>query len=101
MKPLPEGFSRYDSADYLTEADLAEYLKACTEEADAEPKLLLHALSVVARVRNKAALARDAGMSRAGLYRALAPEGNPSFATVQSIAKGLGLKIAFVVEGAV
>ena len=98
-KNLPEGFAPYDTADYLTtEAEIAEYLKACAEYDD--PKLMLNALNVIARVRNKAELVRDVGMSRPGLYRALAPGANPSFSTVQAIAKGLGLKITFSVASA-
>jgi probable addiction module antidote protein len=99
MKTLPPGFAPYDTADYLsTEADISEYLKACSEYDD--PKLMLNALNVIARVRNKAALAREVGMSRPGLYRALTPGANPSFSTVQAIVKGLGLKITFDVASA-
>ena len=50
MKNLPEGSAVFDTADYLnTEADIAEYLKACAEYDD--PKLMLNALNVIARVR--------------------------------------------------
>lgn len=96
MKKLPDAISPYDTADCLhTEADIARYLKACAEYDD--PKLMLNALNVIARARNKAELARDVRMSRPGLYRALAPGANPSFSTVHSIAKGLGLKVTFAV----
>ena len=64
MKNLPDGFTRYDTADYLnTEAEIAEYLKACAEYDD--PKLMLNALNVIASVSNKAELARDV---RGSLY---------------------------------
>lgn len=47
----------------------------------------------IARARNMSQLAKDAGMTRAGLYKALFPDGNPSFATVAKVAKAPGLKV--------
>lgn len=89
---MAEKFSRYDTADYLgTEEDIRLYLEACQEEGD--PALILAALGDIARARNMTALAKDAGLTRAGLYKALSPEGNPSFSTVAGVAKALGLKI--------
>ena len=91
---MTEKFSHYDSADYLeTEEDIRLYLEACQEEGGDDPAFIAHALGVVARARNMSQLARDSGLTRAGLYKALSPEGNPSFATVQKVAKGLGLKL--------
>jgi probable addiction module antidote protein len=89
-------FSRYDSADYLeTEADIAAYLAAVMAEGDDDPAYVTRALGVVARARNISQLARDTGMSREGIYKALSDDGNPSFATVARIARALGLRIAF------
>ncbi len=89
---MAEKFSRYDTADYLeTEEDIRLYLEACQEDGD--PALIAAALGDIARARNMSQLARDAGMTRAGLYKALSPDGNPSFATVAKVAKALGLKI--------
>jgi probable addiction module antidote protein len=85
--------SRFDAADYLlTEEDMAAYLAECAEGDD--PRLVAHALGAIARARNLSQLARDTGMTRAGLSRALAHDGNPSFATVSKVAKALGLKIS-------
>ncbi len=87
-------FSHYDSADYLeTEEDIRLYLEACQEEGGNDPAFIAHALGVVARARNMTQVAKAAGMTRAGLYKALSPGGNPSFATVHKVAKALGLKI--------
>ena len=84
----------YDSAAYLrSEADIAAYLSAVAQEGDAA--LLIHALGVVARARGMSRLARDSGVSRVGLIKALSPTGNPSFATVAKAAKALGLAIRF------
>lgn len=90
-------FSHYDTADYLkTDEDIAAYLEAVAEEGADDPAFLAHALGVVARARNMSQLARDTGISREGLYKALSGEGNPSLATVTKVAKALGLKLTFV-----
>jgi probable addiction module antidote protein len=82
----------WDSAAHLkTEEDIQLYLEACLEEDD--PALLVHAFGVIARSRNMSQLARDTGMSREGLYKALSPGGNPSFDTVARVAKALGFKL--------
>ena len=86
----------WNSAAYLeTERDIAAYLDACVEEAGDDPAFLAHALGVVARARNMSQLARDTGLTREGPYKALAADGNPSFATVLKVANALGLKISF------
>jgi probable addiction module antidote protein len=90
-----ETFARYDSADYLrTEADIAAYLEAVMEEGGDDPAYIAHALGVVARARNMSELAREVGMSRVGLNKALSGEGNPRLSTVLKIAKALGLRIS-------
>ncbi len=92
---MAEKFSRYDTADYLeTEEDIRLYLEACQEEGD--PALVAAALGDIARARNMSQLAKDVGMTRAGLYKALSPDGNPSFATISRVAKALGLKVTIV-----
>ncbi len=85
----------YSSADYLkSEEDIAAYLAEIPEDDD--PVLIAHALGVVARARNMSQLARDTGLTRVGLTKALAPDGNPSFSTITKVAKALGLRIMFV-----
>lgn len=89
-----EKFSRYDVVDYLkTEEDLAAYLEACMEEAGDDAAYIAAALGDIARARGMAQLAKDTGISREGLYKALSPEGNPSLATVLKVVKALGLKL--------
>lgn len=89
-------FSRYDSADYLeTEDDIAAYIEAAMDEGGGDPAYVTRALGVVARARNISQLARDTGLSREGIYKALSEDGNPSFATVAKIAQALGLKVSF------
>lgn len=89
---MAERFSRYDTAEHLkTAEDRALYLDACLEEGD--PKLITHALGVIARARGMSQLARETGISREGLYRALSAEGNPEFATVLKVIQALGVKL--------
>lgn len=89
-------FSSYNSADYLkTEADIAAYVEAVMEDGGDDPAYVAHVLGVVARARNLSQLARDVGMSRQGLDKALSPEGNPSFATIAKVARALGLRLTF------
>ncbi|MGQ0621199.1 MAG: addiction module antidote protein [Panacagrimonas sp.] len=91
-----ESFSRYDTADYLkTEDDVTAYLEAVMEEGGDDPAFIARALGVVARARNMSQLARDTGLTREGLYKALSGEGNPSFATVMKVARALGLRMTF------
>ncbi|MEM9090397.1 MAG: addiction module antidote protein [Cyanobacteria bacterium P01_F01_bin.53] len=86
--------TRWDSAEHLqTEEDMQLYLEACLEEAEGDPALIVHALGVIARAKNMSQLSRETGLSREGLYKALSPEGNPTFATVSKVAKALGLKL--------
>jgi probable addiction module antidote protein len=86
--------TRWDSAEYLkTEEDIQLYLEACLEEADDDPAYIVHALGVIARAKNMSQLARDTGLTREGIYKALSTEGNPTFATVAKVAKALGLQI--------
>ncbi|WP_462325931.1 addiction module antidote protein [Desulfoplanes sp.] len=86
--------TRWDSAEFLeTDEDIQLYLEACIEESGDDPAFIVHALGVIARARNMSQLARDTGLTREGLYKALSPDGNPTFATVAKVAKALGLQI--------
>lgn len=93
---MPLKTTRWDSAQHLkTEADIALYMEAVMEEGSDDPAFIAHALGVVARARNMSQLARDAGMTREGLYKALSGQGNPSLATVMKVAHALGLRLSF------
>ena len=87
---------RWNSVEYLkTDKDIQSYLDAVLEEGGDDPAFIVHALGVIARAKNMSQLARDSGLSREGLYKALSEEGNPTFATVAKVAKALGLQIRF------
>ena len=96
MSTPVESFSPFAAADYLTSVDdVVAYLEAVVEQADDDPALIAQALGAVARSRNVSDLAPRAGMSREGLYKALSGDGNPSFATVLTLSKALGLRVHF------
>lgn len=85
----------YDTADYLkTEEDMALYLGACLEEAGDDAAFIAHALGDIARARGMTQLAKDTGLGRESLYKALSGEGNPSFATILKVMHALGLRLA-------
>ena len=87
--------SVWDSADYLkTEEDINDYLEAAFQDGGADPEYILHVLGVVARAKNMSQLSRDTGMSREGLYKALAADGNPSFKAIAKVSNALGLKLS-------
>jgi probable addiction module antidote protein len=89
-----EKFSEFDAADYLkTEEDIAAYLQAATEDDD--PRTLFAALGDVVRARNVSRVAREAGLTREGIYKALSPDGNPSFATFWKVANALNVGFHF------
>jgi probable addiction module antidote protein len=91
---MAEKFARFDAADYLHgEAEITAYLDAAA--ADGDPALLVSALGTVARARNISQLARDTGLTREGISKALSPNGNPAFATVVKVAHALGMRVKF------
>jgi probable addiction module antidote protein len=82
----------WDPAEHLeTEQDIAAYLEAAFEEGDSS--LIAAALGDIARATGMAQIARDAGLGRESLYKALSPEGNPEFATIMKVVNALGLKL--------
>lgn len=91
---MAEKFTRYATTEYLkTDADMAAYLDACLQEAGDDPAFIAHALGVIARARGMTQLARDTGLARENLYKALSAEGNPEFGTILKVVKALGLKL--------
>jgi probable addiction module antidote protein len=87
--------SNYDVADYLrTPEDMAAYLEACIEEADGDAAFIAKALGDIARAQGMTQVARDAGLSRESLYKALSGERSPSFDTILKVVSALGLKLS-------
>lgn len=82
----------WDPAEHLqSEEDTAAYLEAALEEGD--PCLVAAALGDIARAKGMTQLARETGLGRESLYKALSPAGNPEFATVLRVISALGLRL--------
>ena len=82
----------WDAAEHLeTEEDMAAYLEAALQEGD--PTLVAAALGDIARAKAISQIARETGLGRESLYKALSPEGNPEFATVLKVVRALGLRL--------
>lgn len=93
-KSIKSKITPYDVAEHLrTPEEMAAYLDAWLEEAPDDTAGIAKALGNIARAKGMTQVARDAGLSRESLYRALSAEGNPSFATVMKVAKALGMKL--------
>jgi probable addiction module antidote protein len=91
---IPEGFSRFDAADYLkNEDDARHYLDACFAEDPGDGSLVRAALADIARAQGMTRLAHETGVTREGLYKALSSDGNPEFATILKVTRALGLKL--------
>lgn len=86
--------SRYDVAEHLrTPEEMAAYLEACLEEAEGDAAFIAKALGDIARARGMSQVARDAGVSRESLYKALSGERTPGFDTILKVMAALGLKL--------
>ena len=82
----------WDAAKHLkTEADISAYLDAALEDGD--PGLVAAALGDIARAKGMSEVARQAGLGRESLYKALSPDGNPEFATILRVVKALGIRL--------
>ena len=86
--------SAYDVAEHLrTPEEMAAYLDAWLEEAPDDVSGIARALGDIARAKGMSQIAKDAGLSRESLYRALSEDGNPSFATILKVARALGVRL--------
>lgn len=95
---MTEEFTGWDAAEHLgTLEDTRLYLEACAAEDPGDGSLIRAALNDIARAGNMSRLAREVGMSREGLYKALSEGGNPTFATVMRIARALGMRLRITI----
>ena len=86
--------TRYDVAEHLrTPGEMAAYLEACLDEAQGDAAFIAKALGDIARARGMAQVARDAGLSRESLYKALSGERSPDFDTILKVVSALGLRL--------
>ncbi len=97
MKRAKVKTTTWDAAEHLkTEKDVAAYLEAAIEDGD--PVVISAAIGDIARAKGMSQIARETGLGRESLYKALSPGGNPEFATILKVVRALGLK--FHVEAA-
>ena len=83
---------KWDAAEHLkTKADMAAYLEAALDEGD--PALVAAALGDIARAKGMSDIARETGLGRESLYKALSADGNPEFSTILKVVKALGLRL--------
>ena len=87
----------WDATEALkTDEDMAAYLETAIEDGD--PSVISAAVGDLARAKGMSQIARETGLGRESLYKALSPGGNPEFATILKVVRALGLK--FHVEAA-
>ena len=85
----------YDVAEHLrAPEEMAAYLEASIAECDGDASFVAKALEDIARAKGMATLARDTGLGRERLYKALSADGNPQLSTVLKVAKALGLQFS-------
>jgi probable addiction module antidote protein len=86
--------TRYDIAEHLrTPEEMAAYLEACLDEAEGDAAFIAKALGDIARARGMTQVARDTGLSRESLYKALSGERSPDFDTILKVVNALGLRL--------
>jgi probable addiction module antidote protein len=86
--------TRYDVAEHLrTPEEMAAYLEASIDEANGDAAFIAKALGDIARAKGMAQVARDAGLSRESLYKALSGERTPAFDTILKVVAALGLEL--------
>ncbi|KPB32302.1 MULTISPECIES: addiction module antidote protein [Pseudomonas] len=84
----------FDTVDYLkTPEDMANYLDACLEEDSGDGLLIRAALNDIARAYGMTQIARDTGLGRESLYKALGANGNPEFTTIMKVVRAMGIKL--------
>ncbi len=87
-----EKTTSWDVTEHLeTEEDMTMYLEAALEGND--PSLIAAALGDIAKAKGMSQIAKQTGLGRESLYKALSPEGNPEFSTILKVVKALGLQL--------
>lgn len=85
---------KWDTVEHLkTEEDMVLYLQACMDEAGDDAAFIAAALGDIARAKGMTQLAKDTGLGRESLYKALSGEDNPSFGTIFKVMRALGIKL--------
>ena len=89
--------TKYDVSEHLrTSEEMAAYLEACIEESQGDSAFIVKALGDIARAKGMSQVARETGLSRESLYKALSGDRTPSFDTVLKVVKALGIELRAV-----
>ena len=89
----------YDVAEFLeTPEEMAAYLEACIQESDGDAAFIAKALGDIARAKGMTQIARETGLSRESLYKALSGDRSPSFDTILKVVSTLGLQLSASVK---
>jgi probable addiction module antidote protein len=89
----------YDVAEFLeTPEEMAAYLEACIHESDGDAAFIAKALGDIARAKGMTQVARETGLSRESLYKALSGDRSPSFDTILKVISALGLQLSASVK---
>lgn len=92
---MTDTYATFDISDYLDNDEvIAEYLTAASQ--DANPDVLLAAIAHVAKAKGMTQVAKDAGLGRESLYKALSPGAHPRFETVSAVLRALNVRLAVV-----
>lgn len=84
--------TKWDASEYLTnEESIAAYIEAAFEEGD--PHVITHALGNIARAHGMSSVAKEAGVTREALYKALSEKGDPKLSTLLGVMKALGIQL--------
>ena len=85
---------RYDTAEHLrTPEEMAAYLEACMEAANGDAAFIAKALGNIAKAKGMTQVAKDAGLSRESLYKALSGDRSPGFDTILRVINALGIEL--------
>lgn len=86
--------TKFDVSEHIrTPEEMAAYLEVCIEEANGDAAFIAKALGDIARARGMTQVARDAGLSRESLYKALSGDRTPTFDTILKVINALGIKL--------
>lgn len=92
---MPTKTAPYDVAEFLeTPEEMAAYLEACIQESEGDSAFIAKALGDIARAKGMTQIARETGLSRESLYKALSGDRSPSFDTILKVISALGLKLS-------
>lgn len=90
---MPLKTTKWDAADFLDSPEaIAAYLEAAFEDGD--PRVIAHALGDIARAKGISKIAKETGVTRSGLYKALKADGDPRLTTLLGVLKSLGLTVS-------